>query len=136
MAALADEPGVLSEPRLCELAGIKRPRRANWAKKGLLRKRKRYGAFDVIELFAFVRLIRELEYEDAVLAWEGIRDDLGGALDAQRLLVIFDWQRKEAWLVTSPKGIGEHVLHGRLSRVIELTTTVAEARDVYERFLE
>lgn len=129
LATLSDGSVGITESRLSDLAGIKRPRRAGWARQGLLRKRRRYDALDVVELFVFVHLIDELGYDDAMAAWPVVRPGLAD----QSPLLVFDWQRKLASLCSSPGEIGPLLLHGRLSRVLDLALVVAEARKAFEQ---
>jgi hypothetical protein len=136
MADTSDDTQILSATRLCELVDVARPRRSGWADLDLLSKRHRYGELDVVESVIFTTLVKELEYEDAVLAWRQIRSDVSAANWDNELIVVFDNQRKSAVLVHEPAATGDHVLHGRLVRVLDLSEVVAGARTTFQRILE
>ena len=135
----ADDTRILSESKLAEIAGVPRPTRANWASQDLLRQagRSGYGELDAIELVAFAQLVSLLDFDDAELAWKGVRHDLGaGALTGRPLLIVFDLQHKESALVNDPRDVGELVLSGRPFRVLDVGTAVAEMRAVFRRLAE
>jgi len=122
----------ISELRLCEIAGVKRPTRRDWAKRGLLRLRDSYEELDAVELCVLARLSDVLGSTDAPVAWLQIRKSLP-AVDHTELDVIFDMQHKSAIVTTDLKGAAGQLRHGRPVRVFSIAEDVREIRGAFRR---
>jgi len=97
----------------------------------------KYGELDAVELASLVRLVRELDFEDALLAWGDVRERIGEtALTAAPKLIVFDLQAKTAVVVDDLAKVGPSVTSGRPFRVIEVGADIAQARATYRRLKE
>jgi hypothetical protein len=132
-----DSQRVLSESQLAQLAKVKRPRRAGWAKQGLLRAAPsggKYGELDAVELAAFAGLVKELDFADAVLAWHDVRHELrDSALMAGEFLVLYDHQTKDGFFGASREALAAHLMHGHQCELVDLTVPVAEIRRSFRK---
>ena len=136
MTTTPDDQPILTETRLAEIAGVKRARRVAWATAGHVRRAGRggrYGQEDAAELAAFAELVQRLDYDDAVLAWAGVRESIAAADEDAQLLIVFDVRRKTARLALARSEIGDVIEFDGEFRVINLTTRVAEIRATYRR---
>jgi len=135
MASGSDGQREISEERLCEIAGVKRSTRRNWARIGLLNaSRPGYDEQDAIELAVLDRLKDRLGATDAPIAWRQIRDSLQHHLDAQEVDVVFDAQHKEAFLLTEAMGLEPARLrHGRPVQVVFLSDAIRDIRAAFNR---
>ena len=137
MNRASDIQRILNESELAELGNVKRPRRAGWAKLGYLRAAPRggkYGELDAIELAAFATLVASLDFEDAVLAWQDVREGIRDTAFANgSVLILFDHRSKSALVATQQSELGQHLRPGRLFELIDLTEPINEIRATYRK---
>ncbi len=127
---------MLSESELAVIAGVKRPRRAGWAKQGYLRvagSRGKYGELDAVELAAFAALVDTLGFDDATMAWVDVREALRENALADTIFVVFDHQAKSAFLVRDRGEIGARLEPGRLFELVDVGTRVTQCRNAYRK---
>jgi hypothetical protein len=129
------EPGAsLSEERLCEIAGINRSTRHNWAKRGLLELAQDYREADAVEAAVLARLFSILGTSDAPVAWVQIRSVLPDFWDVGGLDLLFDTQHKEALLASEGGAFErERFRHSRPLRVVFLSDTIRDIRIAFTR---
>jgi hypothetical protein len=131
MIDASDGKPFLTATDLCDLADIKRPRRANWADQGLVRKarsKERYDETDAAELVAFVALVRRLEFEDASLVWEDVRLSVRqAARDDGLKLVLVDQQNRIGIFLGALSEVGAVVRPGRAFVLLDLTDAIADS---------
>jgi hypothetical protein len=131
MAGGPDRHARFSEETLASLAGVKRDTRRGWAERGLLRiapRGQRYDVDDAVELVVFVALYRQLGFDDALHAWQGVRDGLRPRAPAGPLFIVYDEEEKVASLETSLAAVGRGVLGGRRCRALELRAGISDVR--------
>jgi hypothetical protein len=131
----------LSAQDLCQLANVKHPRRADWAKKQLVRQAPRggkYGEVDAVETVCFGFLVRELDFEDAALVWRGgLREAVRDALMSPgEYLVVIDLQQRRGGLARSRAAVGALLEERHPCVLLDLTNVVDAARDTCTRLRE
>jgi hypothetical protein len=125
---------LLSEERLCEIAGVNRSTRRNWAERGLLHIRTSgCQSIDAVELVVLDRLTDVLGGTDAPIAWLQVRADVGAA-EHDELDLIFDTQHKEAQLLSAGAPLElARLRHGRPIRVVPMTEAIRDIKAAFDR---
>jgi hypothetical protein len=133
MGHQSDGSRMISEERLCEIAGVHRPTRRQWAKRGLLRARAGYTQVDAVELSVLHLVTSVLGSSDGPLAWMQIRSEVWKKRASPQLDLVFDSQLKKAVLTTRVGAIGTTLRHGRPVRVISLAEVTQDIQGAFHR---
>lgn len=122
----------ISELRLCEIAGVSRTTRRDWAKRNLLRARDTYEELDAVELCILARLSNVLGSTDAPVAWLQIRNSLP-TTPTRELDIVFDTQHKLAFITNNLKLTVGGIRHGRPVRAFSIAADIREIREAFGR---
>ena len=132
-----DDIPFLTAADLCRVSGVKHARRAGWADLGYVRKEgrgKNYSTTDAAELVAFHELVSALDFEDAVLVWESVREPLRAAMPLEGAkLILVDVHAGEGRLVRVLTDVGPTVRLGHPFVLLDLSDAIDRAVEVCRR---
>jgi hypothetical protein len=136
MAQRPDGSQILDETVLCEIADIKRSRRQAWARDELLRKASnggKYGERDAIEAAALARLVRFLGYDDAIVAWRSVRQEVADVAAGAQLDVVYDMTAKQAAVAQTDGQVAAFARRENVMRLVQLGGIIHEVRAAFAR---
>jgi hypothetical protein len=136
MPSRSDESATLSCSRLCEIAGVNRQTRDQWALADLLRKASDYEELDLVETVVLKLLLDTLPKRHAKIAWPLVRPALRQVVPGPNLTLVWDPARRSAELALDVDTIALLVRHGRPVQVLDVGSAVTRAREAFRRDVE
>lgn len=135
---MARKTARISQEALCEIAGVSISTRRDWVRKNRLRSagRAKYEEQDAIELAALGALVKGLGPTDAAIAWKQIERRLNAKASEDNLVVVYDFQDKEASLETSIRGLRSAHTYGHRTGVVDLADPIDRVKLAFRRLTE
>jgi hypothetical protein len=122
---------------LCKIIGIEEREGKEWKRVGLFEKgAPSYKELDAIRGAILRTLLRELDHDDAYMAWGRIRNGLGDAIFAPRLDVVCLIDEREARLCRTELELGEAISDAANIRRVEVASQIRKARQRFGREME
>jgi hypothetical protein len=130
------KPDRLSANRICDLTGVNRQTRADWADRQLLRSAKDYGERDVMEQLVLNELLAKLKKSDVPAMWSEVQRHLRGSVVGADVVLVWDPGARRVQITAETTELRHAVCHGRAVHVLPLGELVAEARRLYRHEVE
>jgi hypothetical protein len=119
----------------CEITDVSRQVRNNWIKRKIILGRTAGACSldELLELAAFALLVERLGFDDARVAWHGVREECRADWRIPRLELVIDLQLKSAVVAHSDGDVAAAVRHGRLIRVLDIRSRLAIVEEAFMR---
>jgi hypothetical protein len=132
MIADGSDDGTLPARRLCALTGVAPQTRQEWADRGLLARKKRYGQLDLVEQSVLAIVLRTIPKGEVAVAWEQVRPELRSLVPTPDLVLVWDPKDRRATLVRGDVAVARSVLLGRPVYAIAIGDDLVRAREAFQ----